>query len=263
MPAGRRAGLGVTCEILGDLDLYFPQEVHDWHDGRAPVIGHEGSDASRREGGGRRKAQRPRAAVGRALPGAAAAAILVLAAAGAAAEFTRLADSSLDQAYVREGVDFSAYDALLLDAISVWYPEAAAPARENQPQAQANLARAQGLFREAIAAAVGDAYEIVEQAGPHVLRVHAEFVDLRALAPGEPVPEALRDYSFRVQAGHLTLVASLHDAASGRELARAADLSPRESHGDVLNVDWTRIERDLRRWAAIFADWLLEVRGGD
>jgi hypothetical protein len=179
------------------------------------------------------------------------------------ATFSKLDGTRLDHVYVRDGVDLTAYHALLLDAISVWYPTVSAPADTDSDVARVNLERAQELFRDAIVDAVGASFAIVERPGAGVLRVHAEFIDLRSIGPDEPLPADLARYSFRTKPGHVTMVGTLYDSLSGEELVRAADLSPRGSRGDTLDVDWARVDADLRVWAGIFADWLTAVGAHD
>jgi len=179
----------------------------------------------------------------------------------AAEVFEYQKDSRLDHVFLKKGVDFSRYKSVMIDAISVWYPTKSKPSNENAPKAKANLAEAQELFRQMIADALADEYPVTEKPGKDVLRVHAEFVDLRSIAPGGIIPAEFSSKKFDVKAGHITLVAQLLDSRSGKVLARAADLGKYESSGGDGVVDWDAIKADFRYWAKTLRTWMDEVHG--
>ena len=170
-------------------------------------------------------------------------------------------EARLDEVFVKQGVDFARYKAVIIDDVSVWYPTDRAPSPENLEKAQANLARAQDLFRETIRTALSEDYPVTDKAGKDVLRLQAEFVDLRALPPGSPIPKELERYEFRVQPGHITMTARLLDSRSGELLARGADLGKLESVGGDGVVDWGAITYDFEYWAGSFREWMDEVHG--
>ena len=165
-------------------------------------------------------------------------------------------ESRVDHAYVKKGAEFSGYDSILIDPISVWYPDSGAPRQENVPKARSNLARGQELFKQLIDEALDDVYPLAEAPGAGVLRFHAEFVDLRSIPPGGAVPEEFARKRFRTKPGHITLVVELLDSRSGEVLARVADLGKSESSGGDGVVDWEAIESDFRYWARLLRDWL-------
>jgi len=165
-------------------------------------------------------------------------------------------DSTLDEVYFKEGVDFSKYHQIMIDDISVWRPSAHVLSKEDAVIARANLAKAQDLFRKTVSDAVADRYPITTRAGADVLRVQVEFIDLRALAPGEELPTDLNRLRFRTQPGHITMIARLLDSRSGEQLARAADLGKQESRGSYTLVDWEAIASDFDYWARVFRSWL-------
>ena len=55
-------------------------------------------------------------------------------------------DSTLDEVFVKQGADFSRYTSVMVDQVSVWYPDEYAPSAENAAKAQENLARARTCF---------------------------------------------------------------------------------------------------------------------
>jgi len=160
-------------------------------------------------------------------------------------------ESRLDHVYLKKGVDFSGYKSILIDAVSVWYPDVSAPSPENAAKAKSNLARGQALFKQMIDDALDDVYPLTDMPGANVLRIHAEFVDLRSIPPGGAIPSDFTRKKFRTEAGHITLVVELIDSRSGEVLGRAADLGKSESRGGDGVVDWDAIEADFRYWADI------------
>lgn len=170
-------------------------------------------------------------------------------------------DSALDEVYFKNGVDFSRYMAVMIDDISVWRPSTHVLSPEDAKTARANLARAQDLFQQTVHDAFSDRYPIVRTPGKDVLRVQVEFIDLRALAPGEALPADLNRLRFRTQPGHITMIARLLDSTSGEQLARAADLGKQKSHGSYTLVDWEAIASDFDYWARVFRGWLDRMQG--
>jgi hypothetical protein len=165
-------------------------------------------------------------------------------------------DSVLDHVFIKKGVEFSVYRSVMFDEISVWHPTENGPSPERVAQVRANLARAQEIFYETMIAALADRYAIVQKPGRNTLRVEVQFIDLRALPPGSPVPADLRRLQFRTAPGHITMVARLFDASSGELLARAADLGRRAVAEGEAPVDWEAIASDFDYWARVFRAWL-------
>jgi hypothetical protein len=165
-------------------------------------------------------------------------------------------DSTLDEVFVKQGVDFSQYKSVIIDQISVWYPDKYQPSPENLQAINENVDRAQYLFRESIIHALSDRFTVTEEAGKGVLRLHVEFVDLRAAEANEDVPGDLARYQFNTEAGHITMIGQLFDANTGEQLARAADLGQQQSIGGEGRVDWEAIASDFKYWANVFSNWL-------
>lgn len=183
-------------------------------------------------------------------------ALLVLSACTSVEVYEYQNDSRADDVYLKQGVDFSRYDSVQIRAISVWYPNKAAHPDENV--AAENLARAQNLFKQVISEELGENYEVVDHPARDTLWLHVEFVDLRSLKLGDPVPAEVSRKEFRTQAGHITLVAELRDSVSEEVLARAADLGRRSQGGQDI-VEWDEIEADFRKWAVMLREWMDDI----
>lgn len=168
-------------------------------------------------------------------------------------------ESRADVVYIKQGVDFSRYNSVQIRAISVWYPNDAAHPDENV--SGRNIAKAQNLFKQVMIDELGDNYKVVDRPARDALWLHVEFVDLRSLNPGDPIPAEVRGKKFRTQAGHITLVAELRDSVSEEVLARAADLG-RQSQGGPGIVEWDEIEADFRKWAVMLREWMDDIHNG-
>jgi len=171
--------------------------------------------------------------------------------------------SKVEQAYVREGVDFSLYRRLYPQPLEIYYNEGAgAPTPEN-------LERMRAIFRRVFLAELDGQYEITDKPAPDALGVHASLVDLRgdiAVADGEQYTGRLRSL---VAEGQLTFFMELSDSTSGMVLARAGDSdrsepklsdSP-ETIRDSATTPWPQVEAAAARWAAMFHDFLDENLG--
>jgi hypothetical protein len=144
----------------------------------------------------------------------------------------------------------------MIDQISVWYPDEFTPSPENAEKAKANLARAQDLFRRTITDALPKRYTVTDKPGRNVLRLHVEFIDLRAADGKAGLPAELSRYEFETRPGHITMIGQLLDSSSGEQLARAADLGKQQSAGGNGVVDWDAIASDFQYWADVFSVWM-------
>ncbi|HNP36287.1 MAG TPA: DUF3313 family protein [Woeseiaceae bacterium] len=163
-------------------------------------------------------------------------------------DYLRPVQSQVDQAYVKPGVDFSKYHKLMNGGLGIYYPDNAAPPSE------AELQRIRTIFKDAFRDAVIDEYEVVEQAGPDVLEVRAQIIDMKIAGATSDYTAGgrLRDLVAR---GELTFLMELRDSISGETLARAGDKTTDISaSGD--QADWDDIDRAANYWASLFRVWL-------
>jgi hypothetical protein len=171
-------------------------------------------------------------------------------------------DSVADQAYVREGADFSHYRSLYPQPLEIYYTEAAgSPAPEN-------LERMRAIFRRIFLAELDGEYEITDKPAEDALGIRASLVDLRGSvdADDEAYTGRLRNLVTNDQ---LTFFMELSDSMTGVVLARAADLDRSESEvidspesiRDSVTVPWPRVEAAAARWAAMFHEFLDESLG--
>ena len=160
-------------------------------------------------------------------------------------------EAAVDQAYTRPDVDFSNYRRLLAAPFEIYYPD------EIGKPSEKDLARIRQIFRDAFYGAIGDDYEIVDQAGPDVLKVRASLVDLRTNPPTGQVSVGRR-LADVVSAGHMTFLMELIDSRSDEVLARAADEEKPEPGEDIAGggENWAAVEAAAQRWARLFRGFL-------
>jgi hypothetical protein len=162
--------------------------------------------------------------------------------------YVRPSNSALEHGYVKQGTDFSQYTKLMVDGLGIYYPESDIPPRDE------DLQRIRDSFRRAFATALGGDYPIVSEAGPDVLKVRAEIIDMKIIgADGDFSADGrLRDLVSR---GELTFLMEILDSESGEVLARAGDrTSDITTAGE--SADWAEVERAAEHWAGMFRDWL-------
>jgi hypothetical protein len=135
----------------------------------------------------------------------------------------------IDRVYARPGATLAGYKSVKLDPVEVafdknWDPRRAgssfrldATERENIRTGVARIVHDE-FVRELQSK---NAYPVVTQSGPDVLRVKINIVDLYVNAPDTMSAGITRTYTM--SAGQMTLVAEFYDSETGQVLARAVD----------------------------------------
>ncbi|MBS1200454.1 MAG: hypothetical protein H6R27_1132 [Proteobacteria bacterium] len=168
----------------------------------------------------------------------------------------------VDIAHVRRGVDFGAYDKVLLEPIEVEFApdwELLRPA-SRFPVSERDL---EGLrkdvaepLRDSLVRYIGRGgnYPLVEDPGPGVVRLRLRIVDVRLNAPN--LEASSRSEEWARSAGEMTLVAELIDAETGVLLGRVIDrwIDP---DGPLERYTW--VENDLAIGRAA-EDWAEAIR---
>ena len=135
----------------------------------------------------------------------------------------------IDLAYALPGATLAGYDKVMIDPIDVsfhkeWDPKKTGSSLKLSAEDRENI-------RTGVAKIVYDefikelqdksSYQVVNEAGPDVMRVEAMIINLYVNAPDPMTPGRSRTYT--VSAGEMTLVIQLHDSESGAVIARAID----------------------------------------
>ena len=162
--------------------------------------------------------------------------------------FNRVPNTAVEYAYINEQADFSQYTKLMNGGLSIYYPES------EEPPDPAEIDRIRGYFRDAFTKAIGDAYEVVDEPGPGVMKVQGQVIDMKMTSGGAvlDVSGRLRDV---VAHGELTFLMEMSDSVTGQVLARAGDKSTdiSESRDDAT---WDDVRRAAEYWAGLFRNWL-------
>jgi hypothetical protein len=139
-------------------------------------------------------------------------------------------------AYARPGATLAGYDRVQIEPVQVAFHKNWDPTRTGSRIKLGQEEREN--IRNGVAAAVQEAfvtelqersrYKVVNEAGPDVLRVKVNIVDLYVNAPDT---ESLgRSRTYTVSAGQMTLFAELFDSESGQLLARVIDKRQAREH---------------------------------
>jgi len=162
--------------------------------------------------------------------------------------YIRQSNSIVEQAYVQPGADFSKYTKLMTDGLEIYYPQSDA-----KPPEEA-LERIRASFRTAFTDAIGDDYEFVDAAGPDVLKIKAQLIDMKITGAGGDYTASGRLQDL-VARGELTFLMEMIDSESGSVLARAADRTTDISAaGDA--AQWDEVDKAAAYWAGLFRNWL-------
>jgi len=160
-------------------------------------------------------------------------------------------NSNVESSQIAVGADFGKYDRLTADGMGIFFPQEAAPSKEDQQ-------RTRQIFRTAFLGEL-QAYTIVDSKGPTTLEIRPSLIDYRQSSGGDAqlVRRDLRDIA---NPGSLVFLMELVDSETGEVLARAADSAsvPTFGTGDNTITDWDAVKSAAERWAELFRIFLDE-----
>jgi len=141
----------------------------------------------------------------------------------------RIKVKGVDLAYARPGASLAAYSKVMIDPIEVafrkdWDPTKAGSRMKLDSGERENIKSgvAKIVYDEFVKELqTKSTYQVVQVAGPDVLRVKASVINLYVNAPD--TMSAGRSRTYTVSAGEMTLVAELFDSETGEVLSRAID----------------------------------------
>ena len=160
--------------------------------------------------------------------------------------------------WVREGLDLSRYDALMLEGAGIKYrmvdDARTTRGRASQtefpitPQARERLVE---IARESFTAELkrSERFRFTDSAGPGVLLVEAALIDVVSFVPPEPMG---RGDTFLSRIGEATLVVQVSDSQTGAALARVVDrrvAQPTVAQRSSTPLHQAEIRRLMQRWA--------------
>lgn len=185
----------------------------------------------------------------------------------------RVDSKKFDAVYWREDASLGDYNKVMIEACEVsfrknWQRDqnrSRSPGRtvktKDMDQIRAELAeRFQVIFTEVIEE--GGQYQVVSEAGPDVLLLRPEIIDLDVYAPDIMAAGTVR--TITTEAGRMTLQMALVDSETQSLMGQVIDRKrAREySGGRITNSVTNRAEGDriLRRWATLLRQALDEQR---
>jgi len=169
----------------------------------------------------------------------------------------RITNSQADAAWVRPGVDLTAYRKLRLEGAGIEFRPVKRTGSSQREFAMSETQKTRlretvvEVFREELVASTR--FSLVEEAGPDVLTVWGGLYDVVSFVPPE---QAGRRDVFLNQVGAATLVIELRDSETGATLVRALDRRAASRAGGQLNFsssasNWSEVRRVARRWAVL------------
>ncbi len=184
----------------------------------------------------------------------------------------RRPSKGLDNLFVRPAVEFTAYQRVRLDPVTVefdkdWDPNRGvrtASGRLSASDIQKLRTDLGALFRRVLAERLTKGgYPLVEADGEEVLRVTAALVKVHVNAPSRR--SDARSESFTMEPGRMTMFMELRDSVTGQLLARAVDTTQGTNTGkllwagDVANSSEAQVA--FRAWADALVKGLDSVNG--
>lgn len=177
----------------------------------------------------------------------------------------------VELAYAKPGASLAGYNKIKLDAVEVAFSKSWDPQRtgtrlklssEERENIRSGIAK---LVHEEFVKALQakDGYQITSDAGPEVLRVKVNVINVYVNAPDTMT--AGRSRSYTVSAGEMTLLAELFDSESGAVIARVVDRREARNTGVMMmssSVTNTGEARDIAStWARILRNGLDKAHG--
>jgi hypothetical protein len=176
----------------------------------------------------------------------------------------RVKSRDADLVYARPGASLAAYTQVMLGPVDVafsknWDPKRpgssfkiSADEREEIRSGVANLVRDE--FVKALQAKNG--YQVVDTAGPQVLRLKVSIINLYVNAPD--VATAGRTRSYVASAGEMTLVLEIYDSETGQVLSRVVDRQESTIRGGQLS--WSNRVMNQSEAELIASGWAGKLR---
>ena len=169
---------------------------------------------------------------------------------------SKLGGDILTYVNANEAKHLRRYVAVKVDPVEV-YLAANANASKFQTKAAESLSR---YFERALRKAVDDAYTVVEQPGPLVLRLRAAIVgvDMSESTPDQSDSES-GPLSHVVRIGNVRVEMELLDSETGERIAAAVDRAALGTEAEVGAYRFERVEKYMAARHA-FDEWAARVR---
>ncbi len=173
--------------------------------------------------------------------------------------------------YRNAEADFTVYDKILFERVTIW--RSAEEQLEDVPEA--DLRRLADHLYLAVYDKLAKDYEMVEEAGPGVLRIALALTEVKeskvgldifsTVAPPARVVSEARNLATGTQAfvGGATVEAELSDAETGEILVAAVDSRVGRKSLRGAASSWSDVEESFEFWAERISQRLGEARRGE
>ncbi len=179
-------------------------------------------------------------------------------------------DNQALKRYIDPSVDFSRYDKVMIDKV-VFYFKGDSKEVGIQPDELKMLA---DYFEKALVKALQDAYPVVTQPGPDVLRIRIAITGVKAgnpvLAPASavlPLGAAVNALSNlttgeSISVGEASMEAEFLDSQTGRVIAQVMDHRTGSTYSTgTIGGKWGHAKEIFQDWAKRLRQWLDQVHG--
>lgn len=174
----------------------------------------------------------------------------------------------MDHLWVKPGVNFKTYQALLLDEVTVSYREKAYQFSriskhelKKRLDSSADLLKRQFKTSFEIKILEQERYQIAQQPGPGVLKLTPSLMDVYLVNPDEKLATS-RQKVLSYNTGDMTLKMEVRDSISGELLAVVQDQQSADNWFQMQRQDNMTLIRETRlifsRWARWLSDGLLD-----
>ena len=177
-------------------------------------------------------------------------------------------DGGPDLVYKKPGVNFSKYHKLMVDKVIFYLSD---DTKAIQPDVMKELADA---FEKELVKHLNDAYPMVNQPGPDVLRIRIAITDVESSNPGLgtvgavlPVGMAVNLVSnaatgSSVNVGSASIEAEFLDSTTGEVLGKIVDHKSGSTYDTAtLKGEWGHTKKAFQEWAEMLRNWLDRVHG--
>ena len=176
----------------------------------------------------------------------------------------RVKSKDADLVYARPGSSLAGYNKVMLGPVDVAFSKNWDPKRpgssfriteEEREEIRSGVAK---LVRDEFVKTLQakDGYQVVEAAGPDVLKLKASIINLYVNAPD--VASAGRIKTYVTSAGEMTLVLEAYDSESGQVLSRVVDRQESKMHGGQLS--WSNRVMNQSEGELIASGWAKKLR---
>ncbi len=182
-------------------------------------------------------------------------------------EFQPGSKGGADSVYMKEGVDFSVYNKIMMDHVVFYFRD---DSRDNEIHPE-ELSELSEIFHKAVVESLNDAYPLVNEPGPDVMRLRIAITDVDASNPGMgavstvmPVGLALSIVKKGITGKHTgvgsaSIEVEILNSTNNERIGAAIDTRP---GGKIEGFSkWGAVEGAFEFWAKRLRIWLDETHG--